>query len=236
VAQHRGRVTITRAAWRRPTRARVARIRDRLRELYGTPAAPPHHQPLDELILTVFSQSTNDRNRDVAFLRLRERFGSWAAVRHAPREEVELAIQPGGLHRQKSVRIQQILEALDGDDLHDLDAQTVEQARARLTDLPGVGRKTAACVLLFAFGMRDVPVDTHVSRVGTRLGLFRPGAPFEELHDDMLAITPRHQELELHVNLLRHGRRTCHAQRPACDECALLRLCPHGMELRRQER
>ena len=236
MAQHRGRVTITRAAWRRPARARVARIRDRLRELYGTPAAPPHHQALDELILTVLSQSTNDRNRDVAFLRLRERFGSWDAVRHAPLEEVELAIQPGGLHRQKSVRILQILDALDGDDLHDLDRQTVEQARERLTDLPGVGRKTAACVLLFAFGMRDVPVDTHVSRVGTRLGLFRPGAPFEELHDDMLAITPRHQELELHVNLLRHGRRTCHAQRPACDDCALLRLCPYGMELRRQAR
>jgi endonuclease-3 len=74
--------------------------------------------------------------------------------------------------------------------------------------------------------MRDVPVDTHVSRVGTRLGLFRPGAPFSELHDDMLELTPRGQELEFHVNLLRHGRRTCHAQRPACPECALLRMCP----------
>jgi endonuclease-3 len=236
VPSHRGRVTTARAVWEKPSRRRVAGIRDRLRALYGTPAAPPHRQALDELILTVLSQSTNDRNRDVAFLRLRERFGSWEAVRHAPREEVELAIQPGGLHRQKSVRILQILEALDGDDLHDLDAQPVAQARERLTDLPGVGRKTAACVLLFAFGMRDVPVDTHVSRVGTRLGLFRPGAPFEELHDDMLAITPRHQELELHVNLLRHGRRTCHAQRPACDDCALLRMCPHGLQLRRSTR
>ena len=71
-------------------------------------------------------------------------------------------------------------------------------------------------MLLFAYGKRDVPVDTHVSRVGTRLGLFRPGAPFSELHDEMLALTPRGGELELHVNLLRHGRRTCHAQRPAC--------------------
>jgi endonuclease-3 len=232
VSRHRGRVTTARAAWAKPSRRRVAGIRNRLRELYGTPAAPPHRQGLDELILTVLSQSTNDRNRDVAFLRLRARFGSWAAVRDAPREEVELAIQPGGLHRQKSVRIQAILDALDGDDLSRLDRLTVARARERLTDLPGVGRKTAACVLLFAFGMRDVPVDTHVSRVGTRLGLFRPGAPFEELHDDMLAITPRRQELELHVNLLRHGRRTCHAQRPACAECALLRMCPHGMQTR----
>jgi endonuclease-3 len=215
----------------------VRAIRDRLRLVYGRPAAPPHKQPLDELVLTVLSQSTNDRNRDVAFLRLRARYGhDWEAVRHAPREDVEAAIQPGGLHRQKSIRIKEILEALDGDDLSRLEGLPMEQARTALTELPGVGRKTAACVLLFAFGMRDVPVDTHVSRVGTRLHLFRAGAPFEELHDDMLAITPRHQELELHVNLLRHGRRTCHSQRPACDDCALLRMCPTGMELRRSAR
>ena len=215
---------------------RVRAIRDRLRLVYGRPSAPPHRRPLDELVLTVLSQSTNDRNRDIAFLRLRRRFGSWDAVREAPLAEVEEAIQPGGLHRQKSVRIQAILRALDGDDLQGLEALQVEQARARLTELPGVGRKTAACVLLFAFGMRDIPVDTHVSRVGTRLGLFREGAPFEELHDDMLAVTPRGQELELHVNLLRHGRRTCHSQRPACAECALLRMCPTGMELQRSSR
>ena len=89
-----------------------------------------------------------------------------------------------------------------------------------------MGRKTAACVLLFAYGLREVPVDTHVSRVGTRLGLLRAGAPFEELHDQMLALTPPGQELELHVNLLRHGRRTCHARSPACDRCALARMCP----------
>jgi endonuclease-3 len=234
--RQRGRVTTTRADWRRPAARRVRAIRDRLRLLYGIPAAPPHRRPLDELILTVLSQSTNDRNRDVAFLRLRERFGSWDAVREAPLIEVEEAIQPGGLHRQKSVRIQEILRALDGDDLSGLQEMPVGDARDVLTALPGVGRKTAACVLLFAFGMRDVPVDTHVSRVGTRLGLFRPGAPFHELHDDMLAITPRGQELELHVNLLRHGRRTCHAQRPDCGDCALLRMCPYGLELRRSTR
>jgi endonuclease-3 len=205
----------------------VRRIRNRLRELYGVPAAPPHGHGLDELILTVLSQSTNDRNRDVAFLRLRERFPSWEAVRDAPNEEVEEAIRPGGISKVKSRRIQDILaalpEPLDGPALRD---------QAFLVSLPGVGRKTAACVRLFAFGERDVPVDTHVSRVGTRLGLFREKAPFEELHDTMLAITPPGQELELHVNLLRHGRRTCHARRPQCDECALLRMCPTGYNLR----
>jgi endonuclease-3 len=229
----RGRVTVSRAQFKRPTRARVRALRDRLRLVYGRPIAPPHRHGLDELILTVLSQSTNDRNRDVAFLRLRERFGSWAAVRDAPLEEVELSIQPGGLHRQKSVRIQEILRALDDppslDRLADLD---VEAARAELTALPGVGRKTAACVLLFAYGMPDVPVDTHVSRVGTRLGLFRAGAPFEELHDDMLELTPPGEELEFHINLLRHGRRTCHSQRPQCPECALRRMCPWARSAR----
>ena len=205
----------------------MRRIRDRLRLVYGIPAAPPHRRGLDELILTVLSQSTNDRNRDVAFLRLRRRFGSWAAVRDAPNAEVEEAIRPGGISRVKSQRIQAILrelrEPLDGPHLEDRDF---------LLSLPGVGRKTAACVLLFAYGQRDVPVDTHVSRVGTRLGLFRERASFEEMHDEMLAFTPRGQELELHVNLLRHGRRTCHARRPDCDACALLRMCPTGYNLR----
>jgi len=102
----------------------------------------------------------------------------------------------------------------------------VDEARAYLMELPGVGRKTAACVLLFSFGAHDVPVDTHVARVGRRLRLLRPGASFDELHDQMLAITPPGAELELHLNLLRHGRRTCHAQRPACPDCALRRMCP----------
>ena len=219
--------TVKRADWTPPPRRRVRALRDRLRLVYGRPSAPPHRQPLDELILTVLSQSTNDRNRDVAFLRLRARFGSWAEVRDAPNADVEAAIRPGGISKVKSARIQAILRELDDppslDHLADLD---VAEARAELVALPGVGRKTAACVLLFAYGMADVPVDTHVSRVGTRLALFRPGAPFEELHDDMLAITPRGQELEFHVNLLRHGRRTCHAQRPECPSCDLRRMCP----------
>jgi endonuclease-3 len=191
----------------------------------------PHGHPIAELVLTVLSQSTNDRNRDVAYLRLRERLPRWEDVRDAPLAEVEDAIRPGGISRVKSQRIQEILRALPLDDLGEpsldwLPEVPLEQARSFLTSLPGVGRKTAACVLLFAFGLREVPVDTHVSRVATRLGLLRAGAPFEELHDEMLALTPPGQELELHVNLLRHGRRTCHARRPACGRCALARMCP----------
>jgi endonuclease-3 len=202
-------------------------VRDRLRQVYGIPRQEPHGAPLDELVLTVLSQSTNDRNRDVAYARLRERFPSWEAVRDAPVEEVEEAIRPGGISKVKSKRIQDILRAIgDPLDLSWMASAPVEESRAYLCSLPGVGRKTAACVLLFSYGLRDVPVDTHVSRVATRLGLLRAGASFDELHDEMLAITPPGEELELHLNLIRHGRRTCVAQRPRCPECALRRMCP----------
>jgi endonuclease-3 len=273
------------SSWRRPERRRVRAIRDRLRLVYGVPLAKPHGHPIAELILTVLSQSTNDRNRDVAYLALRERFPTWYEVRDAPVDEIEEAIRPGGISKVKSARIKSILVAItetapehagalppggslapdlggsqprdlddsqarDLDDRHapDLDdphhfdpddplsldwlaGQPVPTAQAYLTSLPGVGRKTAACVLLFALGMRDVPVDTHVSRVGTRLGLFRPKAPFEEMHDAMLELTPPGEELELHLNLLRHGRRTCYARRPACHECALQCMCPSAFKV-----
>jgi endonuclease-3 len=235
---------ISHRQWQRPPPRRVRAIRDRLRLVYGVPLAEPHHHPIGELILTVLSQSTNDRNRDIAFLALRERFPEWTDVRDAPVDLVEEAIRPGGISKIKSARIKSILRAITdaprpvagdpaatescpGDlSLDWLADQPVERARDYLVALPGVGRKTAACVLLFALGMREVPVDTHVSRVGWRLHLFRPGAPFEELHDTMLEITPPGEEWELHINLLRHGRRTCHAQRPVCRECALRRMCP----------
>jgi endonuclease III len=207
----------------------VRAIRDRLRLVYGTPGAAPHGQPIAELVLTVLSQSTNDRNRDVAYFRLRDRFPDWEAVRDAPVDEVEEAIRPGGISKVKSARIVSILKAIAPEGPLSLDGlrdMPVPDAQAYLTSLPGVGRKTAACVLLFALGMRDVPVDTHVSRVGTRLGLFGPKASFLEMHDEMLALTPRGAELELHMNFLRHGRRTCHARRPQCGDCALARMCP----------
>jgi endonuclease III len=226
ISGYRGAVPST--AWTPPTRARVKRIRDRLREVYGIPLMAPHGDPIAELVLTVLSQSTNDRNRDVAYLRLRERFPSWEGVMQAPVGEIEEAIRPGGISKVKSARIKAILRALAERELSLdwLPDVPLEEARDYLTDLPGVGRKTAACVLLFAYGLHDVPIDTHVSRVGTRLGLLRKGAPFEVLHDEMLALTPPGEGLELHVNLLRHGRRTCHARKPACTECALARMCP----------
>jgi endonuclease-3 len=220
---------------KRPDRRRLLAIRDRLRREYGRPVLHAHRAPVDELVLTVLSQNTNDRNRDVAYHRLRERFPTWEDVRRAPVADVEEAIRPGGLAPTKAVRIVRILDAIASDEGpladHALDWMAdapVEQARDYLVDLPGVGRKTAACVLLFSFGRHDVPVDTHVFRVGSRLGLFRPRASLEEAHDELLRLCPEGDAYEVHVLLIRHGRRTCTARAPRCAECPLKRMCPEG--------
>ena len=201
-------------------------IRDRLRELYGRPVNDPHGHPIAELVRTILSQNTNDFNRDTAYDRLRERFPSWVDVRDAPLDEVAEAIKPGGLAPTKAPRIQDVLRSI-GDPEPDLDwlaDAPRDEAIAYLTALPGVGRKTAACVMIFALGRPEIPVDTHVYRVGGRLGLFPPKASFETAHDEMLRITDPEDAYELHINLIEHGRRVCRP-RPRCNECALARMC-----------
>jgi endonuclease-3 len=215
------------STWRRPARRRVRAIRDRLRELYGRPVNDPHGHPIAELVRTILSQNTSDTNRDVAYARLRERFPLWEELRDAPLAEVEDAIRPGGLSATKAPRIQEVLRLI-GDPEPDLDwlaGAPREEALAYLEALPGVGRKTAACVMIFAFGRPEIPVDTHVYRVGGRLGLFGERISFERAHDEMLRITDPDDAYELHINLIRHGRAICRP-RPRCPECGLRRMCP----------
>jgi endonuclease-3 len=218
--------------WKRPSKRRVRAIRDRLRELYGRPSQVPHREPVEELVRTILSQNTNDTNRDVAYDRLRERFPTWEQVRDAPPEEVEDAIRPGGLAPQKGPRIQNALRELDDDlDLTWIETAPREEAIEFLTSLPGVGRKTAACVLIFTYGRPEIPVDTHVYRVGGRLGLFPANIPLERAHDEMLAITDPDDAYELHINLINHGRAVCRP-RPRCDQCGLRRMCPYWRRMR----
>ncbi len=215
------------AQWKRPRRSRVLAIRDRLRELYGVPVNRPHRQPIEELVRTILSQHTSDANRDRAFGRLVERFPAWEAVRDAPVAEVEEAIRPGGLAKQKAPRIQAALRELGDDmDLGWLETAPREDAMRFLMGLPGVGRKTAACIQIFTWGLPEIPVDVHVHRVGGRLGFFRPGASLEEAHDEMLSVTDPADAYELHMNLIRHGREVCRP-RPRCPQCALRRMCPY---------
>jgi endonuclease-3 len=217
-----------------PDPERIREIRDALRTYYGRPRNEPHHAPLDELVLTVLSQNTNDRNRDVAYERLRDRFPGWEAVAHAPDTEIEEAIRPGGISKVKAGRIKAMLRAIEAErgglDLGFLADAPREQALEFLERLPGVGRKTAACVQLFSFDRPELPVDTHVYRVASRLGLIRPRASFQEAHEVLLAATAAEDVYEVHVNLIRHGRRLCTARAPACPGCPLLELCPFGLK------
>jgi endonuclease III len=223
--------------WKRPDSRRLRKIRDRLRAYYGKPRNEPHRAPLDELVLTILSQNTNDRNRDVAYARLRARFSGWDDVAEAPLTEVEEAIRPGGISKVKSQRIQQILHVIEeergGLDLGFLERAPREQALEFLEGLPGVGRKTAACVLLFSYDRPELPVDTHVYRVASRLELIRPKAPFEEAHRELLMLADPGDVYELHMNMLRHGRRLCRPQQPLCEQCPLFRLCPYGVRQKR---
>jgi endonuclease-3 len=221
--------------WRRPDRRRVRAIRERLREMYEVPVNEPHGRPIDELIKTVLSQHTNDKNRDRAYAALRERFPTWEEVRDAPVKQVEESIRPGGLAQQKAPRIQEILRQLGPEpDLDWTATAPIEESREYLLGLPGVGRKTAACVLIFSWDLPEIPVDVHVHRVGGRLGLFPADASFERAHDEMLAIVPPEDAYELHVNLIRHGRTLCRPK-PRCGECELRRMCPWYRDLDNRE-
>ena len=207
-------------------------VRERLRAMYGIPVMEPHGDPLGELVLTVLSQSTNDRNRDVAFLRLRERFDAWEAVRDAPVEEIEEAIRPGGISKVKSVRIKAMLEAI-GDPIwtsRGCATRRWPSRRPTCARCPASGARPPPACCCSPTACATCP-STPTSRAwACACTCSSPARPFDRLHDQMLAITPPGAELEFHVNLLRHGRRTCHAQRPACGVCALRRMCPSRRE------
>ncbi len=212
--------------WEQPEKRRVRKIRDRLREMYGRPVGEPHGEPIAELVRTVLSQHTSDGNRDRAFDGLKARFETWEEARDAPVTEVEEAIRSGGLAKQKAPRIQAILERLgDPPDLEWTGTAPRQESLAYLISLPGVGRKTAACMLMFTWGIPEIPVDVHVYRVGGRLGFFPEKASFERAHDEMLAVVDPEDAYELHMNLIGHGRQVCRPK-PRCGECALSRMCP----------
>jgi endonuclease III len=188
--------------------------------------------PLDELVATVLSQATSDRNSERAFASLKGRFTAWADVLAAPVSEVADAIRMGGIADQKAATIQRILAAvaeregrLDLARLHELDDAAVE---AYLTSLPGVGPKTAACVLVFSMGRAAFPVDTHVLRVATRLGWLPERTPAARAHDVLRNLVPPDIRYDLHLALITHGRTVCRAQRPACPTCVLREHCAFG--------
>jgi endonuclease-3 len=216
--------------------AKTIAVRDRLLETYGDPRWRPHLEPVAELVSTILSQNTNDNNRDVAFERLRAAFDSWEAVRDADAEGVIEAIRPAGLANQKGPRIQEALRIiteergkLELDFLADL---PVDEAKAWLTSIKGVGPKTAAIVLLFSLRRPAFPVDTHVHRVSRRLGLIGPTTSREKAHTLLEALVPVDDYYSFHLNMIRHGREVCASANPRCDDCPLTDLCDWYQENR----
>jgi endonuclease III len=225
-----------------PGPARIRAVQRRLRARQGVFTPKPGLPILDELVATVLSQHTSDINSERAFGRLKARFPDWQQVADAPPGEVADAIRCGGIADQKARRIQQILAAIEEreghiglDRLHDLDDAAVE---AYLTSLPGVGPKTAACVLVFSMNRAAFPVDTHVHRIVTRLGWIRAGATAEQAHRALAPAVPPDIRYDLHIALVTHGRTVCRAQRPDCAGCVLRDLCAYGSPAagRRQRR
>ncbi len=200
-----------------------------LTPVYGRPVAQPSHDPLAELILTVLSQNTADTNSGRAFVQMMRRYPSWQAIADAPPEELVATIQNGGLAQQKAPRIQAILRAVAERspewNLGFLDDLSLEEARSWLRGLPGVGPKTAACVLLFALGRPALPVDTHVERVSKRLGLIPAKATADQAHELLEAVVAPNDYYTFHMLLIKHGRRICAARKPLCERCPLVE-CP----------
>jgi endonuclease-3 len=221
------------AADRRARRRLVDVVLQRLGERYEHPTwAGPRLDPVSELVLTILSQNTADTNSFRAFTLLRAVYPGWPAVLAAPTDELVEVIRPGGLGPTKAPRIQAVLaevhDATNGSwDLSFLNEWPLEQARQWLIDLPGIGRKTAAIVLLFGFGRPALPVDTHVHRVALRLGLLPPRTDVERAHALLEASLRPDEMYPFHVELIRHGRDTCRAPRPICGLCPLTDVCPY---------
>ncbi len=209
------------------------RVALRLEHFLGVPRqADQLPRPLDMLIATILSQNTNDRNSHRAYTELRRRFPSWKKLADAPIGSIADAIRSGGMANQKSIRIKQTLKTIKqrfgSHSLNSIRQMSDERVIAELTTLDGVGFKTAACVLLFSLGRDVFPVDTHVHRLCTRLGLNGGSRSPDETYHSMKQIVPRGRGYSLHTNLIRFGRLICKSTNPICGACALFSECRYA--------
>jgi endonuclease-3 len=206
-------------------------VHQKLSEVYGTPTWRQHLPPVDELVSTILSQSTSDVNRDKGFYALKARYPDWESVMNAPQEDIIETIRPAGLANQKGPRIQAALHHLIEErgeiSLDFLEQMPLEEAKAWLTRIKGVGPKTAAIILLFAFGRPAFPVDTHVHRITRRLGLIGPKVTADKAHDILQNIGKPETYYSFHLNLIRHGREICNARNPKCELCPLQSYCDY---------
>lgn len=214
-----------------PPSEKIQEVYAALVRYYGELEWRPRIDPLSELILTILSQHTSDSNRDRAFDAMKARFPTWEEVRDAPLPQLAGAIKPGGLSNVKAPRIQAVLSYITKEkgplDLSFLNGMPVEEAKAWLGALHGVGPKTAACVLMFACGMPVLPVDTHVYRVSKRLGLIDARTSADKAHRVLEELLESAQRYTFHIDMITHGRQICKAQRPLCELCVVREWCSY---------
>jgi len=208
-------------------------VLDRLETAWGMETHPLDRSfgsPLDGLIATLLSQNTNDRNSERAFFEMKRRWPFWEKVLEAGYEELVDAIRIAGLAPTKASRIREILLQIKEDfgfyGLDELRTWKPSKVRAYLENLPGIGPKTAGCVLAFELQMPSFPVDTHVARITRRLGWFTSKQPATEIQEELEKSVPTERQAGGHLNFILHGRNTCHSRKPDCRECILSDICP----------
>jgi endonuclease-3 len=200
----------------------------RLETSFGRPEWQVEHTPLDELVLTILSQNTSDTNCERAFASLRTAFPTWDAVVAASDESIADAIGAGGRERFKAPRIKWVVSrVLAYNLLVGIEQRPLDEAKALLRSLPGVGPKTAACVLLFACRRPALPVDTHVYRVAQRVGLIDGTTNPDVAHEVLEALLDPQDVYSFHVNMILHGRSVCRARSPRCATCPIADICRH---------
>lgn len=211
----------------------IEEVIELLEQEYGPRKWQPARDPIDVLIGTILSQNTSDANSGGAFASLKASFDSWEAVVSAPAEHIAQVIQSGGLSQIKAVRIKQALEKIEREQgrisLDSLKSMKMAEAEDYLMRLPGVGHKTASCVLLFSLGKPSLPVDTHVFRVAKRLGLIDSRVSIEKAHGLLQEQVPPSKVYQFHIHMIEHGRRICHARQPRCNRCILRAACSSSL-------
>ncbi|PJA27875.1 MAG: Fe-S cluster assembly protein HesB [candidate division Zixibacteria bacterium CG_4_9_14_3_um_filter_46_8] len=214
----------------------IVQIDINLKENFGNKVLKPHNDPVGELVRTILSQNTSDTNRDKAYNRLRKRFPNWEQIPKANTSSIMAAIEPGGLSAIKAPRIKKIMQEIshscNGIDLSHLKKMPSTESLAYLMAFNGVGYKTAACVLLFSFGIKVFPVDTHIYRVAQRMGLIPKNCGRDKAFEILNQTIPKRLHYRLHLNIIELGRMICRPKKPTCGECVLSSLCPSAFSFR----
>lgn len=205
-------------------------VMDYMGKEYGPVQWYKRYDPASELVYTILSQHTSDLNSERAFINLMKVFESLDAIADAPVEDIEIAIRRGGLSKQKAPRIKAVLHQVRDEignfDLSFLAEMPLDEAKAWLKRLNGIGPKTAAIVLCFSLGMPAMPVDTHIFRVSKRLGLIGRKVNADKAHDILEPMVAPEDVFAFHMYLIMHGRQVCKATRPRCSECVMAWGCP----------